>query len=305
MFVHSVRVSMSAQPSATTLGDSKANLGLGNNKEVLPDPELGMAQHARPSFWRHLNSDVDPARSTGPLAAFCFMTGFIDAISFTAIFVWCGFQTGNFAQLALALARLWEPAASGSGRDTSFHIADKQALTSLISFNLGAFFGRVGDRIGPHRRIWLVLATLMQALLTMGAALAIWKSGEGSIAAFRGDPSWTNVRTFVGLALMSASLGVQGIVGKRLNTQFTTTIVLTTVWVELVTDPRLFKLRERVKTRDHKLIAALALFTGAFTARAILAQVGAPITLGVGAGLRLLIAISWIVIPGKDKVVAP
>lgn len=126
-------------------------------------------------------------------------------------------------QLALAIARLWETAPSGSGHDTSFHIADKQALTSLLSFNAGAFFGRLGDRIGPHKRIWLVSATFVQVLLTMASALVIWKSGEGSIAAIRGDPSWTNALTFVGLAFMSASLGVQGIVGKRLNTQFTTT----------------------------------------------------------------------------------
>ncbi|KAJ7154675.1 hypothetical protein C8R46DRAFT_1118055, partial [Mycena filopes] len=234
-----------------------------SSKEVVHDAEIWDGTTL------HLNSDVDPAQSTGPLAAFCFMTGFIDAISFTAIFVWCGFQTGNFAQLALALARLWEVAPSGSGHDTHFHIADQQALTSLISFNVGAFAGRLGDRMGPHKRTWLILAT-----------------GQSSIAAVRGDPSWTNALTFVGLAFMSASLGVQGIVGKRLNTQFTTTIVLTTVWVELVTDPRLFNIREKVKTRDHKLIAAVALFCGAFVGRAILAKIGAAGALGVGAGTR-------------------
>jgi len=270
-----------------------------NSKES-HDAELAMEKPSRPTFWQHLNTDVDPAQSTGPLAAFCFMTGFIDAISFTAIFVWCGFQTGNFAQLALAIARLWEVAPSGVGHDTSFHIADKQALTSLLSFNAGAFFGRLGDRMGPHKRLWLVLSTLVQVLLTMAAAILVWKSGQGSIAALRGDPSWTNAETFVALALMSASLGVQGIVGKRLNTQFTTTIVLTTVWVELVTDPRLFNIRQKVITRDHKLIAAVALFGGAFVARAILAtSIGAAGALGVGAGVRVLIALAWIVIPGK------
>ncbi|KAF7291970.1 Aldedh domain-containing protein [Mycena indigotica] len=253
----------------------------------------------RISLWQHLNTDVDPAECTGPLAAFCFMTGFIDCISFSAIFVWCGFQTGNFAQLALALARLWEPSPTGSGHNTEFHIADRQALTSLLTFNIGAFFGRFGDRIGSHKRIWLVGATLLQVLFTAAAAIAIWQSNQGSVAEIRGDPSWTGPLTYLGIAFMSASLGLQGIQGKRLNTQFTTTIVLTTVWVELVTDPRLFNLRQKVITRDHKLIAAVALFTGAFVARAILASAGAPTALGVGAGIRVLIALSWIVIPGK------
>ncbi|KAF7323591.1 Aldedh domain-containing protein [Mycena kentingensis (nom. inval.)] len=280
-------------PASPTTNPSAAEKGA--------DLERGITQPTRPTFWEHLNTDVDPAECTGPLAAFCFMTGFIDAISFSAIFVWCGFQTGNFAQLALALARLWEPNPDGPGRNTAFHIADRQALLSLLTFNIGAFLGRVGDRIGAHRRVWLVGATLLQAVLTAVAAVTIWRSAQGSIAEVRGDPSWTNALTYVGLAFMSASLGLQGIVGKRLNTQFTTTIVLTTVWVELVTDPRLFSLRQKVITRDHKLIAAVALFGGAFVARAILAQAGAAAALGVGAGVRVLIALAWIVIPGKKK----
>ncbi|KAG6829101.1 hypothetical protein H0H93_014595, partial [Arthromyces matolae] len=144
-----------------------------------------------------------------------------DAISFSAIFVWCGFQTGNFAQLALALARLFE--GPKGFRDLTFHKADQQALCSLISFQAGASVGRLGDRLGPQKRIWLIAGTLLQALLTMAAALALWKSGQSSIASDRGDPSWTNTLTFVALAFMSASLGVQGVLGKRLNTQFGTT----------------------------------------------------------------------------------
>jgi hypothetical protein len=154
----------------------------------------------------------------------------------------------------------------------------------------------------------------------MAAALTIWKSGQLSIADDRGDPAWSNVLSYVALGFMSASLGCQGILGKRLNTQFTTTskfflysvlcdvfhltvhllVVLTTVWVELVTDPKLF-LHQRVKTRDHKLIAAFFLFLGAFVSRAILAEVGARGALGVGTGLRLLITLSWLFVPGKPQ----
>ncbi|KAK0203594.1 hypothetical protein DFS33DRAFT_1260338, partial [Desarmillaria ectypa] len=238
-----------------------------------------------------------------------------DVISFSAIFVWCGFQTGNFAQLAIALARLFE-IRPGRGRDTSFHMPDKQALTSLIAFNLGASVGRLGDRIGPHKRIWLIFGTFLQALLTMAASATIYKSNMRSIADERADPSWTNVLAFACIAFMSASLGVQGILGKRLNTQFTTTseslplvyitlililfvVVLTTVWVELVTDPQLFNFRKMIKSRDHKLIAAASLFIGAFVGRAILGAIGATAALGIGTGIRVLITLSWIFVPGK------
>lgn len=96
-------------------------------------------------------------------------------------------------------------------------------MTSLLSFNLGSFLGRLGDRIGAHKRIWLIGGTFFQAVLTMASAIAFWKAGQPAIADQRDDPAWTNALSFVGLAFMSASLGLQGILGKRLNTQFGTT----------------------------------------------------------------------------------
>ncbi|KAM6498753.1 Protein of unknown function (DUF1275) domain containing protein [Amanita muscaria] len=249
------------------------------------------------SLKAHLMSEVDPAMCTGPLAAFAFMTGFVDVVSFSAIFVWCGFQTGNFAQLAIAIARLFE-----SQHDLTFHLADQQALVSLITFNAGAFLGRIGDRIGHHRRLWLMLGTLIQALLLMVASICLWKSGQGGVADARANPSWTNGLTFVALGFMSASLGLQGVLGKRLNTQFGTTIVLTTIWVEITNDPGLFNIKRSVKTRDHRLIAAGSLFLGAFIGRAILGKAGSPAALAVGVGLRVIISLGWLLVPGKEPV---
>lgn len=74
-------------------------------------------------------------------------------------------------------------------------------------------------------------------------------------------------------------------------------VVLTTIWVELMSDPRLFNFRQKVISRDHKALAAIALFIGGFTSRSILQTIGAAATLGIGAGLRLLITLSWIFVP--------
>ena len=71
--------------------------------------------------------------------------------------------------------------------------------------------------------LWLVLGTFIQVLFTMVAAIAVWKSGQVSIVDEQADPAWTNTLTFVCLAFMIASLGLQGIMGKQLNTQFTAT----------------------------------------------------------------------------------
>ena len=123
--------------------------------------------------------------------------------------------------MALALARLFQ--GPPGHRDGSFHLADKQALTSVTTFIFGAFLGRIGDRMGAKTRAWLFLGTFIQALFTMAAALAIWKSGQPSAADARDDPAWSNALSFVCIGFMSASMGLQGIMGKRVNTQFATT----------------------------------------------------------------------------------
>ena len=144
---------------------------------------------------------------------------------------------------------------------------------------------------------------MIQALFTMAAAIAISQSGQGSIAPSRSNPAWTNTVSFVCLGFMSASMGLQGIMGKRINSQFATTVVLTSVWCELVADPKLFTLTKAVTSRDHKALAIFALFLGAFVSRAILAEIGSAGALGVATGIRTLLAFGWLFVPSKDAAV--
>ena len=75
--------------------------------------------------------------------------------------------------------------------------------------------------------------------------------------------------------------------------------MLTTVWCELMADPKLFQFHRFIISRDHNCIAIIALFLGGFIGRAIIDAAGAAATLGVGTGLRTLIAIWWLFVPGK------
>lgn len=242
----------------------------------------------------YLWGNIDPKRAMWPLATWCFLTGYMDIVGFSAIFVWCAFQTGNTGQLALAVARLWE-----TPRDFTFRLSDQQALCSLTCFLGGSFVGRLGDRMGSNTRMWLFTGTMIQAFFTMAASIAIWQSGEGSIAPNRITPAWTNAVSFVGLGFMSASMGLQGIMGKRINSPFATTVVLTSVWCELLADPALFNLRKAVAARDRKALAIFALFLGAFFGRALSAHIGSSGALGIATGIRFLLAFGWFLVPGK------
>ena len=51
-------------------------------------------------------------------------------------------------------------------------------------------------------------------------------------------------------------------------------------------------------TRDHKLMAVVCLFLGGFISRAFLQTIGSPAALCIGGGFRILIAFSWLFVPG-------
>lgn len=143
-------------------------------------------------------------------------------------------------QLAAALARLF----SGPDRSTTFHQADRLATASICSFLFGAFLGQIGDRIGPKKRLWVCGATMLQAGFMMGACVCVLVAHEPSYATDRGFVSWTDALGYVTICFTSASMGLQGIVAKRLNSHYGTTVVLTTIWCELVADPGLFKFKK-------------------------------------------------------------
>ncbi|KAI3615442.1 hypothetical protein WG66_011918 [Moniliophthora roreri] len=200
--------------------------------------------------------------------------------------------------MAIALARLLELPAADSAQ--AFNKTQQLALCSLLAFMASATtIGRVGDILGTHKRYWLIFGSALSCLFTFAGTIAIWQSHSGAIASNRGNPAWNDCLTFVGIGFMSASVGIQGVQAKRLNTQFTTTIVFTIVWMDVLTDRNLFNLRKRFVARDHRLISAGALFLGTFASRAILFKIGSAGALGVACGLRFLIVVSWLFIPAK------
>ncbi|EJD44874.1 hypothetical protein AURDEDRAFT_114228 [Auricularia subglabra TFB-10046 SS5] len=273
-----------------------------SSSDQLPPPATAQ-QEPLPMRFRvleHLRADVDPERAAFPMIWFCFMTGYIDSISFSACFIWCAFQTGNTIQLGLAIARLF----SGPVLDTSMRTPDKQALVSLLAFLAGGALGRFtnidNSFFGPRRRAWLFLGTLASAFMTLAGCLFANASQDGVFASDRGDPAWTDVFGYVALGCISASMGLQAVMGTRLGSHFATSVVLTTIWVQIMSDPKLFSLNRRSIARDSRLLAVLFLLIGGIVGRALMNTIGDSSTLAIGAGIRALIAICWLFVPAKQ-----
>ncbi|EUC61617.1 transmembrane protein, putative [Rhizoctonia solani AG-3 Rhs1AP] len=89
----------------------------------------------------YLRQELPLGANTIPLAAFSFMSGYLNAVAFTTCAIWCGFMTGNSVMLGLALARV----SLGHRREAAFAINDAQATTALITFVFGIALARVGD----------------------------------------------------------------------------------------------------------------------------------------------------------------
>ncbi|WWC65959.1 uncharacterized protein I303_108581 [Kwoniella dejecticola CBS 10117] len=241
----------------------------------------------------HLNAEVGSKAFTYPSIYMCFLTGLTASPSFAACFIWCGFQTGNAAQLGLALARLFTP---DHQRTFGFQKMDQQALVSLLSFFVGSSIGQLGYRIGPKKRNWLVGATFTQIVFMAVAALISHYSEETGLANSRGDPSWAKPMGMTALAFLSATMGLQGAVGLRLGTPAATTVPLTSTWIDIFNDPFLFALRA-VRTRDIRCAGALSLIFGAFVSRGLIGVIGSSGTIGVVAAFRAILMAWWFFLP--------
>jgi hypothetical protein len=83
--------------------------------------------------------------------------------------------------------------------------------------------GRLGDKIGCKSRAWLFMGTFIQALLTMASAILMWNGRESSVANARDAPAWSDTLSFLFTGFLSASMGLQGVMAKRVNSHFSNT----------------------------------------------------------------------------------
>ncbi|KAJ8093968.1 hypothetical protein PM082_009853 [Marasmius tenuissimus] len=240
-----------------------------------------------------LSEQLDAKDCVPILVLLNFVTGFLDAISYATLRIWAAFQTGNSLQLSLALSRLTVsssdiPPEHPSRFAYAFTLSDQVAIASLVFFNVGAFLGGyIVNTTTRKTRGWMLVSTLVQLVLTLAATLIIAHPRARDIA----EPKLMN--TSISLVLIALSLGVQGIQAKRLGTsQFGTTLVLTTAWVDMMNSPwRVARLR------DHKALPIVSLIMGGFVGGTLLRYIGTPAALGVVVILRFLVGLGWFIVP--------
>ncbi|KAL2268807.1 hypothetical protein VTJ83DRAFT_3653 [Remersonia thermophila] len=196
-----------------------------------------------------------------------------------------------------------------------------KSLVSLLSFCLGAFFfSRFHRRFSPARRWVLIASFSIQLLLTAAAAAMVTganlsflhRSDLGSQDQDANNPfgviddrlSWD---VLVPIALVAFQSCGQAVASRALKYPALTSVVLTSVYCDLFSDPALFVgllpfRREEGggnPDRNRRAAAPVSLLLGAFAGGWLVrGPLGMAAALWTAAGVKAVVVGAWVVWPG-------
>jgi uncharacterized membrane protein YoaK (UPF0700 family) len=180
-----------------------------------------------------------------------FATGIQDAAAWPDYSCFASNQTGNTLFLAIGVAGL-----------TNNAYSFPNIGVSLSLFVAGGFvMGQIGNHVGVRRRLWLLISNLIQTSLVI-AAVAV----QYSFPIQRDGPAAMAV-----IALLAFSSGAQVAMSRSLKITEITTAMATAAFVDLVVDPKLGKLKNRLRNRRIMFLIMLTAgcFVGAFAQREV------------------------------------
>ncbi|KAE9964489.1 hypothetical protein EG328_010421 [Venturia inaequalis] len=225
----------------------------------------------------HMNQEIDTNGGEFILLFGYIITGLIDGSS---VFIWGAFasmQTGNTIYLGLGLAN------PSSGNRWI------KSILSITCFCLGATVFAWYHRFFTPKKRWVMFSSyLFQMLLTVAAATIVTldRTTEEDKEGLR----WA---VLVPLALMAVSGSGQCVSSRALDKNSLTSVVLTSIYCDLFSDPRLLSFSGN-PSRNQRVAAPICVFLGAlaggFWAHS---EIGLPGALWTAAGLKFCTVVAW------------
>jgi uncharacterized membrane protein YoaK (UPF0700 family) len=223
------------------------------------------------SYLTHLNEPIrDDIYVELQLLVLAFSTGIQDASTYPDYLCFASNQTGNTVLLAIGL----------SGLVTDAFDIDNIAV-SLGFFLLGAWVaGQFGNVVGPRRRIWLIVSSIIQTAMVWATAVIQYCTVYER----------TGLRAFLVLGLLAFSASSQVAMARGLKITEITTAMATAAYVDWLIDPRLFAKHNRGRNRRIAFLLMLAAgtFAGAYANKGI----SSAFALMLSAILKTVITIS-------------
>lgn len=228
-------------PSANGTNGTHTSHAPTESDSLLGGPKKASSSHR---FKRYMTAKIDPKHGDLVLLVCFLVTGLLDS---SAVNVWGAFvsmQTGNSIYLGLGVVR-----PSSSTRWI-------RSLVSIGAFCFGAFcFSRFHRAFGPKTRWVLVVSFAVQLLMIITAALV-----ETFAPLEDSSVDW---KIIIPLGITAFQSSGQAVVSRALEFNSMTSVVLTSSYVDLFSDPNLFSGITQDAERNRKVVAILLLVLGA------------------------------------------
>ncbi|KAF2271398.1 uncharacterized protein EI97DRAFT_437912 [Westerdykella ornata] len=236
---------------------------------------------------KHHNRNI--SKSWGDLVLlFCYLiTGLLDSAATQSWGCFVSMQTGNTVYFGLGLA--------SPHSDTRWI----KAGVSLACFCLGSFFfSRFHRLFSPRRRWVLVSSSLIQLLFVTLAALIVTLAKNATGPESTTELHW---QVLVPLGAVAFQSSGQAVLSRVLQHNGLTSVVLTSNYCDLFSDPRLFSAVnvERNRRVAAPVMLALGALAGGFWARSKAGMMGSLWTAVV---LKAGIVVAWEVWKAEEEV---
>lgn len=238
-------------------------------------------------FKVHSSRNVSTRHTYLIILTCCFISGLCDGASIAAYSVFLSMQTGNTMFFAAGAANL------PPGQPYNW----ARALISVVSFIVGAaFYAYTGRKLGEKKRWYLCASFMTQSILMIIASALIQSGAVPNRVTYEGGTDFQRRARFlerIPIALMSFQFSAQLIHATVLGSAEIPSVVLTSVYINLVKDVNFFQWRN--KGRDLKLADVVLTILGAIAGPWLVrSRTGIAGAFWIGAGLKFVLAIMWL-----------
>ncbi|KAJ5296193.1 hypothetical protein N7508_011014 [Penicillium antarcticum] len=233
-------------------------------------------------FAASFKAEIEPQHADLLLFACCLTSGLVDSTIYNAYNTFVSMQTGNTIFVGL-----------GASNQNARPYGWARSLTSIGCFVFGCFlFARLHSALGARRRGSLMMSFMLQASIIIITAGLVQ---GGAISSALDDrlsqttPPWDQEVPIVLLSIQSAG---QIVASRALGFNEIPTVVITSLLCDLVSDPKLFLIRNQ--KRDRRVIAFVLTLLGAIIGGWVTkaTQAISP-TLWLSAGIKVVVVIAW------------
>ncbi|KAB8237540.1 YoaK family protein [Aspergillus alliaceus] len=234
----------------------------------------------RLNFFR---AEIQPEYAHFLLFACCLCSGLVDSTLYNAYNTFVSMQTGNTIFVGLGASNQ-NPRPYGWAR----------SLTSIGCFVIGSFiFARLNRLFGARKRGTLILSFSLQVVMLILTASLVQGGAISGIPLHNSVTTETNWSQEVPIVLLSIQSAGQIVASRALGYNEIPTVVITSLLCDLMSDPKLFLLRN--EKRDRRVIAFVLTLVGAIAGGWITKATGdIYAVLWIAAGIKLGIVSAWI-----------